>query len=180
VNGRRFPWLLAAIPATAVGHGLSYFLAGHDQADGHHSYLLPAFGFSAALLLAFCAAALLRALGRPRLPFATGYSIAATAAKLSVVQIGLFALAERIEGYAPGPSAYVLQILVALFAAIAIAYFAQLVRRCELSAIDAGEYLRRFAAHTEGLRVARAPYSPAYALTISAGTARFQRPPPQL
>ena len=180
MNRRSFLWFLAAIPATIVGHALAYVFTGHDQADGHHSYLVPAFECSVALLLAFCAARLLRALSRPRPLSATDYSLAATMAKLSVVQIVLFTLAERLEGLAPAPIAYAIQLLVALLAAIAIAYFAQLVRRCERSTIQLSEYLHRCLALTEGLRFARAPHSPAYTLTITAGTARFQRPPPQL
>jgi hypothetical protein len=180
VKGRGFPWLLAAIPATAVGHGLAYVLTGHNQADGHHSYLAPAFGYSIALLIAFCAARLFRALSRSRAPSAAGFSFVATMAQLSLAQVALFTLAERLEGSTPTPIAYAIQIFVALLATIAIAYFTQLERRCERSAIQASEYLRRIRALTEGLRFARVPYSPAYALTISAGTARFQRPPPQL
>jgi len=180
VKGRSFPWFLAAIPATIVGHALAYVLTGHNQADGHHSYLVPAFECSVALLLAFCAARLLRALSRPRLLSAAGYSLAAGMAKLSVIQIVLITLVERLEGFAPAPIAYAIQLLVALLTAIAIAYFAQLERRCERSTIQLSEYLRRCLALTDGLRFARALHSPAYTLTISAGTARFQRPPPQL
>jgi len=101
-------------------------------------------------------------------------------AKLSLAQIVLFTVAERLEGLAPAPIAYAIQLLVALLAAIAIAHFAQLVRRCECATIELSEYLRRFSALAAELRFTRAPYSPAYTLTISAGTARFQRPPPQL
>jgi hypothetical protein len=162
-----------------VGHGLAYIVAGHNQADGHHSYVAPALGYSAALLLAFCAVRLFRALSRGRILAATGYSLLATTAKLSVVQISLFALAERLEGYTPAPLAYVIQILVALCAAVAIAYFAQLVHRCERSAIEAHEYLRRIRTFVAVPRFARLAHSPAYALAISAGAARFQRPPPQ-
>ena len=180
MNGRGFPWLLAAIPATAFGHGLAYALAGREQADAHHSYLVPAFLYSAALLLAFCAARLLRALSRPRRLSSAAPSLAATAAKLSIVKVALFALAERVEGFAPAPSAYAIQILVALFVAIAIVYFAQLVRRCERSAIEAGDYLRRVLALTAGLRFNHVSRAPAYALAVSAGPARFPRPPPYL
>jgi len=180
VRGRVFPWFLAAIPATLVGHGIAYVLTGQSDADGRHSYLLPALECSLALLFTFCAARLLRALSLPRGPAATASSLLATAAKLAVAQVALFALAERLEGHAPTAIGFAIQVVVALLAAVAIAYFARLVRRFERSAIDAGEYLRRFRLNAAVLRLDRARHSPAYALAVSAGTARFQRPPPLL
>jgi hypothetical protein len=170
---------LAAIPATIVGHALAYVLTGRDQADGHHSYLLPAFECAFAVLLAFCAVRLYGALSRPRSPIALSSSLAVTTAQLSVVQVVIFTLAERLEGFAPTPAGYAIQLLVALLAAVAIALFTNLVQRCERSAIELSEYLHRARALRFGLQIAR-PQSPAYALAVSAGVARFQRPPPQL
>jgi hypothetical protein len=177
VNGRSFTWLLAAVPATLAGHGLAYLLTGQNQADGHHAYVVPALELSAALLFSFCAATLLRALSTPRLS-TIGSSLVANAAKLALVQVALFAFIERIEGYAPSPIAYLVQIFVALLAALAIAHFTRLVRRCEHASLEAGEYLRRSKAHAGRLSVRTARRSPARALTISTGTSRFQRPPP--
>jgi hypothetical protein len=180
VIGRSFTWLLAAVPATLVGHGLAYALLGHSQADGHHAYLLPALAYSVAGLLAFCATRLFKALSRPRPLAAASYSLAGTMAKLSFAQIALFTLAESLEGYAPTPLAYAIQIFVALLAAVALVYFARLVRHCERSTIEFSQYLQRCLSLPRVLRFACAPRSAAYALMVSAGAARFQRPPPRL
>ncbi len=82
-----------------VGHAISYLLTGRSQVDAHHAYTVPAFEYSVTLLVAFCIVTLLRALSRPAPLGAPVYSFAQTWARLSIVQIALFAIGERLEGF---------------------------------------------------------------------------------
>lgn len=180
VNRRLSLWWLAAVPATLLGHALVYALTGRTQVDAHHAYAIPAFEYSIAVLLAFCFALLLRALSGRVAGATHPFSWMGTWGKLAVVQVALFTLVERLEGYHVAPVAYAVQVFVALLAALAIACFTRLVHRCERAGLQASSYVRRLLTACDGLDFGRPPYSPAYALTVKAGTARFQRPPPHL
>lgn len=176
---RRFFWFLAALPATLAGHSIGYWLAGHQQSDAHHAYFGPALEWSAVLLASYGAYILASALwGRGVWALRPSDSIARTWIKLSLIQVALFALLERAEGYTPGASGFLAQIFVALIGAFAIAYFARVVRRCDRAGAQALRYVRRLVRALQPIRVAFVPVAPAYALSVCAGRSQFSRPPP--
>ncbi len=155
-------------------------MTGRTQSDVQHAYASPALEYSVALLLVVGCGLLLRSL--------SGYASVAhrtsswlgTWGKLALFQVALFSLLERVEGFHVAPLAYAVQVFVALVAALALACFARLLHQCERAGLQISKYVRRLLVRCEGLRVLRPRHSPAYALTVTAGTARFQRPPPHL
>lgn len=173
-------WILpaAALPATLVGHALAYFLAGYSQADGHHGYFLRTLEYSSALLAALCLILVARTLTRVE-GCTRGGSVGATWAKLALMQVALFAMLERTEGYVPALVGCVAQVVVALCAALALAYFARLLELCERDAVHASSYLRRLRCGLQGCQIRRSPYSLSYVLSARVGRSHFPRPPPR-
>lgn len=173
-------WILpaAALPATLVGHALAYLLAGSSQADGHHGYFLRTLEYSTALLAGLCLILVARALTRVD-RFTRGGSVGATWAKLALMQIALFAMLERTEGYVPALAGCVAQVVVALCAAVALAYFARLLERCERDAVHASSYLRRLRSGLQGCHIRRSPYALSRVLSVRVGPSHFPRPPPR-
>lgn len=172
---RRLSWLPAAIPATLLGHGVCYALTGRVQSDGHHAYLVPALQYSAFLVASLCVLRLYSALGAEKVRSRL-LRLDELWLRLSFAQILLYVTVESLEGFSISAVALVAQIAVALLAALALAGFSRLVSRCEQAAIDGSRYVARCTATP--LHIFFNDRSPAYALRIAAGTARFQRPPP--
>jgi hypothetical protein len=181
VRPRFSGWLLpaTALPATLIGHALAYNLAGRSQADGHHGYFVQALEYSTILLGGLCVLLIARALTRRGWVVPRFGSLATTWIKLSVLQIAMFAVLERMEGYVPALVGCAEQALVALCAALALSYFARVLNRCEHGAADAERYLRRLRLSLLGRHISRSPYARAYALSVRVGPSRFARPPPK-
>ena len=172
-------WLAALLPATLAGHALAYALAGRSASGAEHSWIAPALEISIALLFAICVAlvggTLCRAgiLKRTR----TERSILALWPRLAGAQILLFAVMESAEGTRAPFTGFLVQILVALFAAWLLCLFAQVLAGCRARSAEAGAFLERMLAAAV-IFVSRRPAAPAFALAVRAGRARFQRPPP--
>ena len=151
---------------------------GKTQSDGHHAYLAPLFSASAIILALGCGLLVLRALTRLSDGQPAALRVRSLFAQLAFSQVALYAVAEHIEGYSPSLGSYLCEVFVALLVAIGILCFARFLARCELGAHDASAYLRRTFAcgHIVWLPV---HCTPAYALSASAGSARFSRPPPR-
>jgi len=162
-----------------AGHALTYAFMGRSLADGHHAYYASLLQFSTLLLAVCCVVFAARAMTRIGWIAPLQQSILTTWLKLSVGQILLFAVFERFEGYVPAVAGYAAQLLVALFAALAIQYFSRFIARCQDGTREAQSYLRRLLASARGVRLCVRPFEPAYALRVRAGISRFQRPPPQ-
>lgn len=172
-------WIAAVVPATLVGHGLAYALAGRSGADGHHAWVAPALECSLAVLAALCCALLAGALLKAGV-------LAHTAAerstielwpRLAIVQLVMFSVMERLEGGHAEILGSLVQVLVALCVAYVLSLFSRLLVRCIAKAHAASHYLQRLL--DGGTRfVSRRPSCVAHELAVRAGTARFQRPPP--
>lgn len=173
-------WLLAALPATLVGHWLAYIGVGRSLADGRHGYALPSFEISALVLGVLCAGLLVGALvqagivDRIRLE-ATGWSLWL---KLAPIQVVLFAIIERLEGYAPSLAGCLIQCVLAAAVAALLALFARFFSRCVLESQEASAYLQRLLSSPFHAHLRRAPFAVAFALSASVGPIRFGRPPP--
>lgn len=174
---RRLLWLLAAIPGALAGHTLAYALTGQAQSDGHHGYLAPALQYSVVLLAGVCGMLLLRALSKVAREKAPQLCIHHVWLRLAVAQILFYAAVESLEGFAISPGATVAQLVVALLVALVLVQFSRLLSHAERAAEEGSRYLERLCAASP-LHVFFNDRSPAYALCIAAGKARFQRPPP--
>lgn len=172
---RRIWWLLAAVPAAIAGHMVAYALTGRVQNDAHHAYLVPALQYSAFLCAGLGVVRLYLALGAQRMPSRL-LRLDELWLRLCVAQILLYIAVESLEGFSVSALAIFAQVAVAFLAALALAGFSRLVSRCEQVAIEGSRYLARSA--VTALPIFFNDRSPAYALRIAAGTARFQRPPP--
>jgi hypothetical protein len=172
-------WIAAVVPATLVGHGLAYALAGRSVSDAHHSWVAPALECSLALLAAIWCAMLAGALLKAGILVHTAAerSTFELLPRLALAQLAMFALMERLEGTQAGLAGCAMQVLVAFCVAYVLALFSRLLVRCIEKAEEASRYLQRLLEPTARF-VSRRPYSVAYALSVRAGTARFQRPPP--
>ena len=173
-------WLLAALPATLAGHWLTYAGLGQSLADGRHAYALPSFEISLLLLGVLCAGLLGGALiqagvvDRIRLE-ATGWSLWL---KLAPIQVVLFAIIERLEGYAPSLTGCLIQCALAAGVAALLALFARFFSRCVLQSQEASAYLQRLRSSSCDAHIRRAPLTLALARSASVGPIRFGRPPP--
>lgn len=177
---RRPPlWFAVAFPAMALGHIAGYGLSGATLADGRHAWLAPALELCATALTGLAALVLVRALLRAGIfaPSKIESSVVALAPRLAVSQLVLFAAAETFEGRAITPAGIATQLASALLAAYALSLFTKLVERCIASAEEAGRYLERLTAAPATFALVE-PAPRAAALFATAGTSRFQRPPP--
>ena len=173
-------WIAAVVPATLVGHGLAYAIAGRSAADSHHAWIEPALECSFAVLAALCCWLLSDALVKAGVMVHTAAerSTLDLAPRLALAQLALFAGMERAEGTHAGVIGCIVQIAVALAVGYVLSLFTRLLACCAASADAACEYLRRLAACAPSRFIARDPQCVAYALAVRAGNARFQRPPP--
>ena len=173
-------WLLAALPATLVGHWLAYIGVGRSLADGRHGYALPSFEISVLVLGVLCAGLLAGALTRAgivdriRLE-STGWSLWL---KLAPIQVVLFTIIERLEGYAPALAGCLIQCALAAAVAALLALFANFFSRCVLQSREVSAYLQRLRSNPLDAHIRRAPITVAFALSASVGPIRFGRPPP--
>jgi energy-converting hydrogenase Eha subunit A len=167
------------VPATLVGHGLAYAVAGRSVTDAHHAWLAPALECSLALLVALCSAMLADALLKAGILMHTAAerSTIELFPRLALAQLGMFAAMERLEGTHAGLVGCVVQVLVALCVAYVLSLFSRLLVHCIAKTQAASQYLQRLL-ESPARFVSRRPYSVAYALAVRAGNARFQRPPP--
>jgi hypothetical protein len=173
-------WLAAVVPATLAGHGLAYALAKESTADGRHAWMVPALECSLALLVAVFMLRAGQALLRAHILVHTSAerSCLALWPRLALTQMVLFYVMERGEGSNAGVAGAVVQIAVALLAAYILSLFARVLGACALSAERAIQYLARLLNPVTSF-ISPGPAPIAHALAIHAGTARFQRPPPQ-
>jgi hypothetical protein len=172
-------WIAAVVPATLVGHGLAYAMAGRNGADAHHAWVAPALECSLALLAAVCCAMTAGALLKAGVLVHTAAerSVLELWPRLAVAQLVMFSIMERMEGTHAGLAGSLVQVIVALCVAYVLSLFSRLLVRCIAGAHAASQYLQRLLQPKTHF-VSRRPYSVAYALSVRAGTARFQRPPP--
>lgn len=174
-------WLLAAVPSTLMGHWLVYAWVGRSLSDGRHGYAMPSLELTAIVLGLLCAgllaAALVRAgiIDRVRLE-TTGWSLWL---KLAPVQVGLFAVVERFEGYVPSMAGCLLQCALAGAVAALLALFARFFFRCVLQSRETSAYLQRLLNSVSQTHVGRAPFTASLALCAGVGPIRFGRPPPR-
>jgi hypothetical protein len=172
-------WIAAVVPATLVGHGLAYAMAGRNAADAHHAWVAPALECSLAFLAALCCAMLAGALLKAGVLVHTAAerSTIELLPRLAFAQLAMFAVMERVEGTHAGIAGCAVQVIVALCVAYVLSLFSRLLVRCIEGARAASHYLQRLLECAASF-VPRLPHNEAYALAVRAGTARFQRPPP--
>lgn len=174
-------WLLAALPATLVGHAIAYALTGQSMADPRHGYFGPSLEFAAGFFLALCIVLVLGALTRAG-AIARVRVEARTLPlwlKLAPLQVALFCALERAEGLLPSLAGCGVQIALALLLALTLASFARVLARCVRAASVAATYLQRLRGQTVERYLRREPVVCAYALSVRAGSSRFGRPPPR-
>lgn len=172
-------WIAAVVPATLVGHGLAYAIAGRSGADAHHAWVAPALECSLALLAALCCAMTAGALLKAGVMIHTAAerSTIELWPRLAIAQLAMFALMERMEGTHAGLAGSLVQVLVAFCVAYVLSLFSRLLVRCIAQTQAASQYLQRLL-ESKARFIPRCSYSIAHALAVRAGTARFQRPPP--
>ena len=124
-------WLLAALPATLLGHAAAYRIVGESMANAPHAYFGPLLEFSLGLIVVLGLATLVAALLRSgRLAVSVDGTLAGTWVKLALAQTLLFSLLEHSEGYTPSLVGCATQILIALVLAAALVAFGRLIGRC--------------------------------------------------
>lgn len=172
-------WIAAVVPATLVGHGLAYGIAGRSSADAQHAWVAPALECSVALLAALCCGLLAGALLKAGILIRTAVDRSALELwpRLAIAQLVMFCTMERLEGTHAGLLGCAVQIVVALVAAYLLALFSRLLVRCIAGARAASRYLQRlfacvscYASPIVDCRM--------HALQACAGSARYKRPPP--
>lgn len=174
-------WLLAALPSTLLGHWLAYAGVGRTLADGRHVYAVPSLEISGLALGLICAGLLAGAViqagfvNRVRLD-AAGWNLWL---RLAPVQVALFAIVERVEGYAPSLTGCVVQCALAAVVAVFLGLFARYFSRCVLQTEQACAYLRRLLVCPPLTLPGRKPLVAALALGACVGPVRFGRPPPR-
>lgn len=173
-------WIAAVVPATLVGHGLAYALAGRSASDAQHAWVAPALECSLAVLAALCCALVAGALLKAGVMAHTASerSTIELWPRLALAQLVMFCAMERAEGTHAGVAGCIVQIAIALAVAYVLSLFTRMLVRCVASAQAECEYLRRLVDRTAASFVAREPQCIARALAVCAGSARFQRPPP--
>ncbi|GAC1388383.1 MAG: hypothetical protein NVSMB31_02300 [Vulcanimicrobiaceae bacterium] len=170
--------LLVALPGSLIGHVVAYALTGHALSDARHGYLEPALVYSSLVLGVLCAVFVLDALARAARRSEIPERLGSMWAMLSAVQVALFWAIERAESATPGWQGYLVQIGVALLGALALVFFAHVLARCERAAWEVQEYLGRRPPSPLASVLPAFETSPAFALRMVAGRARFSRPPP--
>ena len=142
--------------------------------------MAPVLECSLALLAAICITLIGSTLLQARILVhtATERSFNALWPRLAFAQLFLFLLIEYAEGTHATLLGCAVQLVVAAGIAALLALFAGLLSRCVKSARAASRYLQRLFQSVTSF-VSRRPAPVAYALAVHAGTARFQRPPPQ-
>jgi hypothetical protein len=174
-------WIAAVVPATIAGHALAYAISGQSATDARHAWLQPTLEISIALLIAACALLFGQTLLRAGILVHTSTERSALALwpRLAWTQLVLYTAIEFAEGARPGVSGWTVQVLTALAAALVLALFVRLLARCAAGTQAASRYLQRL---LEGVApIFSRRQSPAvFALSVCAGTSRFQRPPPRL
>jgi len=181
VNRRPLPlWIAAVVPATLVGHGLAYALAGRSASDAHHAWVAPALECSLALLAALGCALLAGALMKAGIMAHTAAerSTIELWPRLALMQLLMFSLMERAEGTHAGAAGCIIQLAIALAVAYVLSIFSRLLVRCIAAAGEACEYLERLYVKAAATFIDPQPQCAAYALAVRAGSARFKRPPP--
>ena len=177
---KRLPlWFAAVVPSMAAGHVAGYALSGLSAADSSHGWLSPALEVCAAALIGLSALIVASTLLRTGIFRRSQLesSLVALAPRLAASQIVLFVAAERFEGRSITPAGIATQLLSALIAAYVLSLFGKLVERCIASADESGRYLERLAAGAAAFALID-PAPRIATLFASAGTSRFQRPPP--
>jgi hypothetical protein len=146
-----------------------------------HTWLAPALECSLALLVAVLLVRAGQILLRAHILVHTAAerSCLALWPRLALAQMVLFYAMESAEGRHAGLTGAIVQIAVALVVAFVLSVFARVLGACAQSAERAVQYLARLLQSVTSF-VSRRPAPIAYALAVHAGTARFQRPPPQL
>lgn len=172
-------WIAAAVPAALAGHTWLYAICacGHDAAV--HAWVVPAFRFSLAVLTAICALLLWAAVsGAEWLSVGrTERVVAPLLFRLFLVQTLFYLAAERLEGNAPTLLGILLQLAVAIGAALLVAAFARLLDQAAERVRAFAAYLRRCPQRAAEL-VLEFHRSFTVAVDEAVGYARFQRPPP--
>lgn len=173
-------WIAAVVPSTVAGHALAYAFSGQTAADGRHAWMQPALEISLALAAAMCVLVWAESLLRAGILVHTSHERSPLALwpRLALTQLTLFAAIEYAEGAHAGAAGLAAQGITALLAALLLAAFASFLARCAAGTRAASRYLQRLFADVT-LFVSRHPIALAHALSVSAGNARFQRPPPQ-
>ena len=173
-------WVAAVVPATLAGHGIAYALSGRSISDGHHAWLIPVLDCSLALLGALAVLYAGDALLRAKILTHTlaERSFVALWQRLAVSQLVLFAVMERAEGGHAGIAGMIVQVVVALVVAYALSLFTNVLKACACYAEQMTRYLTRSLLPLVSF-VSLRPLPMAHALAVRAGSARFQRPPPQ-
>jgi len=172
-------WLVAVVPTTLAAHGLAYVLAHRSLSGPQHTWVLPTFDVSIAVLLTSCAVLLAGALLRAGILAHTSveHSTRGLWMRLSCAQLLLFVAMERAEGTHAGVLGCVAQVAAALCVAFLLTLFSRVLAGCVIAGESAMRYIDRLATGAPSF-VARRPRAAAYALFASAGSSRFQRPPP--
>jgi hypothetical protein len=165
---------------TLLGHAVAYALEGRSLADGHHGYFAPLADVAVASALLGCALVAGRAiasrgvrhhaLALPRLPQLW--------VGVASLQVAGFAGLERLEGNAPNALGCGIEILIALFVAIAMTLFGRVVEQLAQSIVSA--YAPRLRAPCFATGRSAATVDAARALAVRVGVRRFKRPPPIL
>lgn len=173
-------WTTAVLPATLVGHGLAYVIAGRSTGDAQHAWVAPALECSFAVFAALCCALFADAMLKAGVLVHTAAerSTFELWPRLAFGQLAIFCLMERLEGAHPGILGCAMQVLVAICVAYVLSLLSRLLVTCVRGAQAASQYLQRLTDCARPIFLERPPQCVAHALAVSAGSARFQRPPP--
>lgn len=171
-------WIAAVVPATVVGHWLTYVIGGVSMADGHHGWFAPVLEGSFAAFACLVAVVLGRTLVDAGILARTVEkpSFWRMWPRMAAAQAFLFVAIETTEGTRLHGFGCLVQIAVALIAALALCILGALLQTCA-QVIHRAAYARRVTA-TTFLR--REPLSLAVSLAALLGRHRFQRPPPPI
>lgn len=162
-----------------AGHAAAYALEGKALVDGRHGWYLFTLENSAAAFFAIAAilvgCALLFAKQLKQANFQA--SIVQLFPRFAIAQIVLFSSVESAEGLHVTAWGVAAQLLTALCAAYLLSLFSRLLTACITTAEYLAECLERFA-DCRQLFVLRDPAPRSLTLSATAGSSRFQRPPP--
>lgn len=173
-------WIVAVVPATLIGHGLAYAIAGRSTAGMQHAWVAPALECSMAVFAALCCSLVADALLKAGVLVHTAAerSTIELWPRLALAQVALFFGMERLEGTQVGVAGCLVQLLIALAVAYVLSIFSRLLVSCVAGAQAASKYLERLTTGAAAIFVVRHPQCISHALAVRAGNARFQRPPP--
>lgn len=173
-------WIAAAVPAAVAGHTWLYAICACGNDGAAHTWVLPAFRLSLALLTALCAVLLYAALTGSawltvgRIERSGGPLLC----RLFLAQTLFYAAAERAEGNTPALLGVALQLVVAIAVAVLILGFARVLDRAAAHVRSFAAYLRRHTPADVRFSIEFQRQRPAMPAGYAAGYARFQRPPP--